>query len=140
LSDCSIEDCVSEPPEECSDICVTASPINRMGDPISELQLAYLSLAPQPSRRRNRDYCSQTDDNVDGNDYSGACAAHDQCYSRGSSTDRIECDRQLADSIRRTCVEAGRTVVYCVSVSATYYIGVRALGWIYYDGNGKRWF
>ncbi|HYI64143.1 MAG TPA: RHS repeat-associated core domain-containing protein, partial [Allosphingosinicella sp.] len=125
-------------PEAC-DIVVTATPFTLPTSPFLPTSLSISPGQRRPSRGR-RDYCTMAPDEVDGINISQACVRHDACYSSSSTTDRRECDDQLAIEIRWLCEIQGGTFAQCLALSTAYYGAVSNLGWIFYRGRGRRWY
>jgi hypothetical protein len=87
------------------------------------------------------DSCTAVPDNFGSANFVTACAIHDQCYSPASSTDRLQCDRQLLFNLRLACYHAYATqpglLLTCYTVAAIYYVGVRLFGAAFYTGTGR---
>ncbi len=85
--------------------------------------------------------CTGVPDSYFGADFFPACAAHDLCYSPGSTLDRLTCDRRLYHDLMAACLATfGRTnpLRYgCLVQARIYYIGVRLLGRGNYNGSGS---
>ncbi len=67
-----------------------------------------------------------------------ACDQHDICY--GSRTDRVKCDGAFLYNLSKICEGAypkGAKRNTCYGIAATYYTGVRNLGWAFYRGSGR---
>jgi len=87
------------------------------------------------------DSCTAVPDNFGSANFTTACDIHDQCYSPESSTDRLQCDRQLLFNLRLACYKAYATqpglLLTCYTVAAIYYVGVRLFGAAFYTGTGS---
>lgn len=88
------------------------------------------------------DGCTSVPDSFGSANFSPACERHDECYSAGSRTDRLDCDNQLASDLFRACASARPSMndpfrIACNSVGVTYYVGVRVVGWTHYRGQGS---
>lgn len=83
------------------------------------------------------DSCTAVPDNFGSANFTTACAIHDQCYSPESTTDRLQCDRELLFNLRLACYQAYATrpglLLTCYTVAAIYYVGVRLFGASFYD-------
>lgn len=79
-----------------------------------------------------------------GVDFRPACATHDACYDRGSTTNRVDCDNRLQADLRQACADAykppyagsGSLYPECLSQADAFYFGVRQGGRGYYLGSG----
>lgn len=109
-------------------------------------QTASATTTPDPGgatatmRMSYGDGCTRVPDSYLGANFRPACDAHDQCYSTGSTTDRIVCDKRLAADLVVACkAKFGKynPLRYsCIDMSGKYYLGVRAFGRSHYDGQG----
>lgn len=95
---------------------------------------------PDPGVRG--DGCSSVPDSFGSANFHPGCERHDECYSEGSRTDRPDCDDELASDLFRACAAAYPSMhdpfrIACNSVGATYYVGVRVIGWTHYKGQGS---
>lgn len=70
-----------------------------------------------------------------GADFHNACVAHDACYSKGSSTNRLTCDEAFRTRMNNACAAAGKGAT-CRAVASLYYYAVRGAGKYYYEGSG----
>jgi hypothetical protein len=88
-------------------------------------------------------------DSPDGNglaDFDAACAAHDACYSTGSTESRLRCDDQFKDDLHAACGAAypldieepnfRRLAAACHQTAGIYYGAVRSRGRSHYEGSG----
>lgn len=83
-------------------------------------------------------------------DFTGACNAHDVCYSAGSTTARLACDDKLRADLHAACDQAynpppppepgprpdGNPLEGCHKEAEKYYFFVREAGQGFYDGRG----
>ena len=111
-------------------------------------QGTYIS-AFKPAKKRKRppppkkqDWCGSTGsswipDKPGGRNVSEACRAHDICY--GSSTSRYGCDLDFIANTYNLCRRSGGSNEGCSAIATTYFLGVRILGLIAYDGSGRIW-
>ena len=84
-------------------------------------------------------YCTWSPDSWGRADFRPACAAHDQCYSPGSTTSRLACDERLRADLSIACagVYGGASLSTCHGVASTYYRAVRWFGRSRYLGTGN---
>ena len=98
-----------------------------------------MALANTPTAES--DSCTAVPDNFGRADFTSACDIHDQCYSPQSSTDRLQCDRQLLTNLRLACYQTYSAnyalLRSCYTVASIYYIGVRLFGGFFYAGTGN---
>jgi RHS repeat-associated protein len=66
--------------------------------------------------------------------FSQSCRAHDACYGSNSCVSRTSCDRNLRNSIYRSCRAQGGSAGGCARLAEAYYYGVRTGGWTSYEG------
>jgi hypothetical protein len=81
--------------------------------------------------------CTLSPDNFYDISFKAACDTHDICY--GSSTDRLDCDKQFLLNLISACIGgygAGFQRDSCTAAAGTYYGGVRSAGWAFYSGSG----
>jgi hypothetical protein len=66
------------------------------------------------------------------------CLHHDQCYSRGTTHNRLDCDLRFLNEMYSACNahygwwDPRRG--WCQTLAYGYYLAVRNFGWAYYQG------
>lgn len=106
------------------------------------LTAAAAVMSPGGASAQEVDHCTLSPEGVGPADFAPACAAHDECYSATSSTDRMACDVQFEADLRAACEEAhdgGMGLTGCYGAASTYFAFVRAAGMAFYDGTGSPW-
>lgn len=96
--------------------------------------------AQAPVMRIMGDGCTKVPDSFLGANFRPACDTHDKCYSRSSTTSRLNCDKQLVTDLRNACTSKFGKFdprrYECVKMAGVYYIGVRNFGRSHYHGKG----
>ncbi|MEM7275843.1 MAG: phospholipase A2 [Actinomycetota bacterium] len=109
---------------------------------VGALLAAALLVAPAPAAAHGPDTngCTAVPDAGYGFDFHDICDRHDVCYGtqpHGSDRDgRKQCDRifrsEMLDQCREHPFFSGERAA-CTAVAVAYYIGVRAVGWTYWE-------
>ena len=85
----------------------------------------------------NEDHCTGVPDSIAGISVARACFTHDNNYSQDSTIDRAAADWQFVLDITEILVrDGGYTERQASELALPYYTGVRAFGWLFYDGQG----
>jgi hypothetical protein len=136
---------------DASDLTVTRTrghaesfPAKSSNRAIAHAKARVLSAASQSTTQSTTDSCTAVPDMFGRADFGRACAAHDVCYSRPSTTDRLQCDQQLLLGLILACnhgypASADTPLrLTCYTVAGIYYVGVRLFGGFFYMGSGSR--
>ncbi len=93
------------------------------------------------------DGCTTAPDGHGLADFDRACAAHDECYSRGSTKSRRQCDDEFRAALHAECGRAypsdvgdpnfRRLAAACHQTADIYYGAVRNRGRSHYEGSGN---
>ncbi|WP_370947083.1 phospholipase A2 [Amycolatopsis sp. cg5] len=96
--------------------------------------------APASTVRIMTDGCTKVPDSFFGANFKPACDTHDRCYSRTSTTSRLNCDKRLFTDLTKACTSKfgkfNPLRYECVKMAGVYYTGVRNLARSHYHGKG----
>ena len=95
----------------------------------------------QASNQSSTDSCNFVPDSFGAAIFTGACNAHDDCYSNLDRISRLTCDTVFLLALRAACTDAypdpSAPQLTCLTVASIYFVGVRLFGATFYTGNGS---
>lgn len=107
------------------------------GASISQAKSRVTASSLQASQEQ-ADACNFVPDSFGSADFTGACQAHDFCYSGALKLSRFQCDVAFLAALQLACRTAYGTqpalLLTCNTVATIYFIGVRLFGAPFYHG------